>query len=500
MRGDFDALLSVSPKEGPAQHQIPVILTLRKKNSFVPQGSLDSAASFVSAASSASEPDSVKLVPGEATSSAAADAGQVATVTRDIQAANGTALTCDAQSDLKDPSETSGEDLDLAALDEEHRSGTAESLVPGHSLNGTKDTDSYTSSQMQGSQQKSEEPAPSAVQHLPGQGNKPSSHHTSEDAANSHLGASTQPEHDDPLRCASRATNSTNGHATSTATDASDDMHVERQSDAAAPLQQLAVHESGSPSQRSTNDSFEEALEAMQLQPRASAELPVSTMRAGRCLSGYASAEDEPPQPARQPTNSSGTFSAAEHDLLAAASRAGQGGGHALTGSNPNDESETWPEHAGTTDEGRLGNNAEAPQSSSWGFTDAMAADEFHKGTDDDDDDEGQELSALRGSGQEAEQASVAGSSPDSHAAASYELHSIARDISVPPPIQVRTVCPRDVAGTIGSSNHQGHSVNLFREKQSVLFGACRLMPAHHCRGLSARRQRATWALQGKET
>lgn len=462
MRGDFDALLSVSPREGPAQHHIPLVLTLRKRNSFKPQGSLDSAASFVSAASSASEPDSIQLVPAEeqtkegsvpgaAPTSVAADAVQMAAMTGDNQITNGgTAPTVDAQSNSKSPNEASGQDSDHTALDEEHRNartGSAEPLVPGRSLNGTKDTDRSTSSQMQGSQQKAEEQPLSAAQHFAGQANKPSLHMTSalDDAANFHLGASTQLEHDDPLRCTSRATTSTCGHATSKATEASDDMHEEGHPDMSAPSQQSAVHESGSPLQQSPNEKFEEALEAMQLQTRASAELPVSTIRAARCISGYASAEDEPPHTAREAANSSVTFSATEHELLAAASRAGQAGGPPQAGSNPSDDSATWQEHEGTTHEGRLRSRAEAPQSSSWGFTDGMAEDGLNKGSD---DGEGQELSALRGSSQEADQASAAGTSPDSHAAASYELHSIARDSPVLAPLQVCTVCPRNIAGT----------------------------------------------------
>ncbi|CAL8471447.1 g10989 [Coccomyxa elongata] len=476
VRGDFDALLSVSPREGPAQHHIPLVLPLRKRNSFKPQGSLDSAASFVSAASSASEPDTVQLVPAEeqnkegsvpraATSSVAADAVQLAAMAGDNQIADsGTAPTFDAQSNPKSPNKASGQDSDHAALNEEHRNvrtGSAEPLVPGRSLNGTKDTDRSTSSQMQGFQQKGEQRPPSAAQQFAGQANKPSLHTTSasDDVAHFHLGASIQPEHDDPLRCTSRATNSTCGHATSGATEASDDKHEEGHPDMSAPLQQSAVHESGSLPQQSPNDNFEEAVEAMQLQPRASAELPVSTIRAARCLSGYASAEDEPPHTAREATNSSGTFSATEHELLAAALRAGQAGGPARAGINPNDDTALWQEHEGTTDEGRLRSSAEGPKSSSWKFTDGMAAEGLSKGSD---DGEGQELSALRGSSQEADQASAEGSSPDSHAAASYELHSIARDSSVTAPLQADASTPlqesvgRRKGSDVGTSGEEG--------------------------------------------
>lgn len=55
MKGDFDALLNSDGSKAVTTRQPPVLLDLRKSGSFKPQSSLDSAASFATAASSASD-------------------------------------------------------------------------------------------------------------------------------------------------------------------------------------------------------------------------------------------------------------------------------------------------------------------------------------------------------------------------------------------------------------------------------------------------------------
>lgn len=55
MKGDFDALLNSDGSKAVAMRQPPVLLDLRKSGSFKPQSSVDSAASFATAASSASD-------------------------------------------------------------------------------------------------------------------------------------------------------------------------------------------------------------------------------------------------------------------------------------------------------------------------------------------------------------------------------------------------------------------------------------------------------------
>lgn len=55
VKGDFDALLTSDGSKAVTTRQPPVLLDLRKSGSFKPQSSLDSAASFATAASSASD-------------------------------------------------------------------------------------------------------------------------------------------------------------------------------------------------------------------------------------------------------------------------------------------------------------------------------------------------------------------------------------------------------------------------------------------------------------
>lgn len=456
VKGDFDALLNVSPREKPAQRQSPVVLKLRNSGSFKPQGSLDSVASVVSAASSAGQADTVRTViaadvdgdcePDAPASSSAAKGGAQTptTATADNAASNGTAAqghragsgnpskpaaqmkavlndSSEAEQAEKPPTTHFADPLTAAGLPK-----TLEK--PEHALWGTS----------QAAQQETEET------HLSAKGQdplvEPSRTQSSAEASTANASAA-QPTHDDPLRSAPLET-------TSVATPPADQepsesgaaLNNEEQPSASAKARAATTSED---SEDPASGGSAEALE--RLQPRASAELPVSTLRAGRCFSGYASAEDEPPPGAGQASaeqpGSSGSqaldISADELALLAAASRAGK----SLSGSHPSARSvgEAERQSGGAAREPPpFGSFEEDPSILAGTSANAKA-----EGGLAEEADEGQELGAWRGgsSGKQQPPVSIAGSSPDSHAASSLVLRSIhgdeARTASMQPTLQV---------------------------------------------------------------
>ena len=369
VKGDFDALLSVSPREGPAQRHKPVALNLRKRSSFNPQGSVDSAGSFVSAASSASESEGVRQAAAaedsedsrteDAASMPVAEEGaHLSTAARAGHATNGTAIVHLDNGAYEAPLQGNGSGVTASEADKE-----------------------------------------------------PSSEHAS------HVEPEA-PDHRPALP---------NG----------------KDSDAAAQLPSAAP--TASPASPGPADGFADALEGLRLQPRESAELPVSTLRAGCCLSGYVSAEDEPLPGSAAHASSTGRgamqdISADELDLLAAASRAGEAGSSGRSDSRRDGEEASGQESGGGAEAAQPLSSSEAPSFSAWEPRDARGDDGLGKGSD---EEEGQELGVWRGGSQDSVPTSAAGSSLDSHAASSFELRSIGAEAAeVHQPNQVRHVAP----------------------------------------------------------
>ena len=84
MKGDFDALLTSDGSKAVTTRQPPVLLDLRKSGSFRPQSSLESAASFATAASSASDGISEAAGPTHTSTAASSlSAGDAAPLNQD---------------------------------------------------------------------------------------------------------------------------------------------------------------------------------------------------------------------------------------------------------------------------------------------------------------------------------------------------------------------------------------------------------------------------------
>lgn len=356
MKGDFDALLTVSPTEESAQRQKPVVLNLRKRNSFKPQGSLDSAGSFVSAASSASEPENVRQVT-------AAQTGD------------------DGRAERAASRPMADEDDQLSSAGRECR--TAKKPAPPHLDNGAEGSIEFPHKD-NGSTAVSEADMGSSSESV-----VPRMETEASDQG------PTPPNEDDPGA-------------------------------AAQPQEAAPAASSSSPGPA---EGFAEALADMRLQPEESAELPVSTLRAGRCFYGYVSAEDEPlPSSAAAPSSSGAAvqdISAEERDLLAAASRAGRAESSGRLDSKRHGEEEVWQERKGAAEAEHPMSSFEAPSFAAWEPRDTRGADGLGKGSD---EEEGQELGVWRGGSHESASTSAAGSSLDSHAAFSYELRCIGGD------------------------------------------------------------------------